>query len=357
MTQGEALENAMRRALALAARGPAVGVNPQVGCVLLNDVGEIVAEGWHRGVGSAHAEVDALSQVADARGLTAVVTLEPCNHTGTTGPCSHALVAAGISTVYFGVSDPGLRARDGAKHLAASGVSVTGGVLADEVAEFLRPWLTSVRLGRPFVTAKWASSLDGRAAAEDGTSQWITGTTARQRVHEQRAASDAILVGTGTVLADDPSLTARGEAGELLEHQPLPVVVGVRPVPADARLRSHPAGLVETGSRDLPAVLSDLFERGIRRLYVEGGPRLLSAMVAEGLVDDFRVFIAPVLIGGSGLAISDIGVGSIADARKLAITDIEQLGNDLLVSARPIAGEGAVSLRAGALLGQQEAEG
>ncbi len=145
-------------------------------------------------------------------------------------------------------------------------------MLADEAEVFLHVWLTAVRRGRPWVTVKWASTLDGRAAAADGTSQWITGTAARQRVHEQRAANDAILTGTGTVLADDPSLTARGDAGELMPHQPIPVVVGERPIPADAALRRHPAGLIETGSRDLEAVLSDLdaprHPAGLRR----GGP-------------------------------------------------------------------------------------
>src|SRR5690606_15252381 len=133
-------------------------------------------------------------------------------------------------------------------HLRAAGVDVVGGVLADEGERQLHRWLTAVRNGRPYLTVKWASSLDGRAAAADGTSQWITGTAARQRVHEQRAANDAILVGTGTVLSDDPSLTARGDAGELLGEQPVPVVIGERPVPAEARLRRHPKGLIETGT-------------------------------------------------------------------------------------------------------------
>lgn len=155
-------------------------------------------------------------------------------------------------------------------------------------------------------------------------------------MHEQRAASDAILVGTGTVLADDPSLTARGDAGELLEHQPIPVVVGERPVPAGARLRQHPAGLLETGSRDLVAVLSGLFGRGIRRVFVEGGPTLASAIIATGLADEYLIYLAPKLIGGPRLALGDIGVGTIGDARELRITAVETLGADILITARPV---------------------
>jgi len=344
-------ESAMRHALDLASRGPATGPNPQVGAVILDASGAIVAEGWHRGAGTAHAEVDALSklpkrlddagvEVPDARGLTAVVTLEPCNHTGRTGPCSVALIEAGIAEVYFAVQDPSPIAGGGAERLAAAGVSVTGGVLAAEAAAFQHEWLTSAKLRRPYVTVKWASTLDGRAAAADGTSQWITGTAARQRVHEQRAASDAVLVGTGTVLADDPSLTARGDAGELMEHQPVPVVIGERPIAASAKLREHPAGLVETLSRDLPTVLAGLFERGIRRAYVEGGPTLASAFVAADLVDEYAIYLAPALLGGDRVAIGDIGVASMPDIRRLEIRALEQLGPDLLIIARPLTAHG-----------------
>lgn len=331
-----AYDAAMRRALALASHGPIVGGNPQVGCVLIDDAGETVAEGWHRGAGTPHAEVDALSHRPDARGLTAVVTLEPCNHTGRTGPCSEALIAAGVTRVVYAVSDPGHESGGGAARLRAAGVEVIPGVLADEVSQFLHVWLTAVARHRPWVTVKWASTLDGRAAASDGTSQWITGTAARQRVHEQRAASDAILVGSGTVLADDPSLTARGDGGELLPHQPLPVVVGERPVPADAALRRHPAGLLETGTRDLARVLAELDARGLRRVYVEGGPTLASAVIAAGYADEYAVYLAPALLGGDRLAVGELGIRTIDDARRLRVTDVEHLGEDLLILARPI---------------------
>ena len=346
MIYTEQLEGAMRRALRLAANGPATGVNPQVGCVLLNADGAIVAEGWHRGSGTPHAEVDALSKVTQgsnigagsnsgAGGLTAVVTLEPCNHTGRTGPCALALIEAGVSRVVYAVNDPGDASAGGAQRLREAGVEVEAGLLASEAEEFLRPWLTSLRLGRPFITVKWASTLDGRAAAPDGSSQWITGAAARQRVHEQRAASDAILVGTGTVIADDPSMTARDDGGDLLPEQPLPVVIGERAIPGTAKLWDHPRGVLESGTRDLDAVLAWLFEQGIRRAFVEGGPTLASAFIAAGLVDEYLIYIAPMLLGGPRLAITDLGIGTIADARRLDITGIERLGGDLLVTARP----------------------
>jgi diaminohydroxyphosphoribosylaminopyrimidine deaminase / 5-amino-6-(5-phosphoribosylamino)uracil reductase len=336
------VEQAMRHAFDLASRGPARGENPQVGCVLLDAAGKTVAEGWHRGVGTPHAEVEALAKLPvvdghpDARGLTAVVTLEPCNHTGRTGPCSEALLAAGIARVFFATTDPGPLAGGGAERLAAGGVTVTGGVLRAEAEEFQHEWLTAARLRRPYVTVKWASTLDGRAAAADGSSQWITGTAARQRVHEQREASDAILVGTGTALADDPSLTARGDAGELLEHQPIAVVIGERTIPAGAKLRQHPGGLIELPDRDLAAALATLFAVGIRRLYVEGGPTLESALVAAGLVDEYAIYLAPALLGGDKLAIGDIGAEGMPHIRRLDIRSVEQLGNDLLITARPV---------------------
>ena len=333
---GRAYESLMRHALSLAAHGPATGVNPQVGCVLVDSDGSLVAEGWHRGAGTPHAEVDALSRAAGTAGLTAIVTLEPCNHHGLTGPCSQALIDAGVERVVYAVSDPGKHSGGGAERLRGAGVLVECGVLAKEASEAMRIWLTAERLRRPFVTLKWASSLDGRAAADDGSSRWITGTAALQRVHEQREQSDAILVGTGTVIADDPSLTARGDAGELMPHQPVPVVIGERAIPAGALVLRHPQTPIVTGSRDLPAILTDLFERDFRHAFVEGGPTLASAFVAAGLVDEYLVYLAPTLLGGGRLALTDIGVTSIGEARRLSIDSVERLGDDLLVVARPV---------------------
>ena len=329
-------EQLMQHALELAANGPATGINPQVGCVLVDESGTIVAEGWHRGAGTPHAEVAALSSLdrADATGLTAVVSLEPCNHTAHTGPCSEALIAAGISRVVYAVADPGAHSSGGAARLREAGVTVIGGILADETSEAMRVWLTAARLGRPFVTVKWASSLDGRSAAADGTSQWITGQKARQRVHQQRALSDAIVVGTGTVIADNPALTARDDAGQLLAHQPIPIVIGLRPVPPSALVFRHPQAAIITASRNLDQILRDLYNRGIRHVYVEGGPTIASAFVSAGLVDKFLVFLAPVLIGGPSLAIGDLKITTIADAKRLSVDSIEQLGDDLLITAR-----------------------
>lgn len=327
----------MRRALELAERGPARGVNPRVGCVILDADGRTLAEGWHRGAGTPHAEVDALERLAPdaARGATAIVTLEPCNHTGRTGPCSEALVAAGIARVVYAVDDPGDHSSGGAGTLRDAGVEVEGGLLADEVEAFLGDWLFAARARRPRVIVKWASSLDGRAAAADGSSRWITGPEARADVHLRRSAADAIAVGTGTVLADDPSLTARDADGELLEAQPVPVVFGRREVPAGAALARHPHDLLQFAGDDLASDLVELQRRGIRSLFVEGGPTLASAFLAAGLADELLVYLAPAVIGGPRPAVADVGVATIADALRYDFADLVRLGDDLLVVARP----------------------
>lgn len=329
---------AMRRALELATRGPARGVNPRVGCVILSAHGDVLAEGWHRGAGTAHAEVDALSKLAPgaAQGATAVVTLEPCNHTGRTGPCAVALIDAGIARVVYAVADPGDHSAGGADRLRSAGIDVAAGVLVDEVEAFLDDWLFATRHRRPHVTVKWAASLDGRAAASDGTSRWITGPAARADVHRRRAAVDAIAVGTGTVLADDPSLTARTPAGELLDAQPVPVVFGRRPLPAGAAITRHPHAPITMRGADLASDLLELQRRGIRSLFVEGGPTLASAFLAAGLVDELLVYVAPVLLGGPRVAVGDLGVTTIAEARHFHFAAVERLGDDLLVVAHPV---------------------
>ncbi|MDR5700311.1 bifunctional diaminohydroxyphosphoribosylaminopyrimidine deaminase/5-amino-6-(5-phosphoribosylamino)uracil reductase RibD [Agromyces aerolatus] len=335
--------DAMLRALELATLGPAHGVNPRVGCLVLAPDGRVLAEGWHRGAGTAHAEVDALGKLApgQAAGATAVVTLEPCNHTGRTGPCSEALIEAGVARVVYAVADPGARSSGGAERLRAAGVEVVAGVLADEVEAFLADWLFAARHGRPRVTVKWASTLDGRAAAADGSSQWITGPAARSDVHRRRAGADAIAVGTGTLLADDPALTARDGDGALLAHQPVPVVFGRRAVPAEARLSRHPQPVIQLEGRELGADLATLHTRGIRSLFVEGGPTLASAFLAAGLADELLVYLAPALLGGPRLAIGDLGVPSIGEALRFDFAAIERLGDDLLVVANPVAARAA----------------
>lgn len=336
MTTIEIERDAMRRALEIALNGPR-GVNPQVGAVILSPSGDVLAEGWHRGAGTPHAEVDALSRLAPeaARGATAVVTLEPCNHTGRTGPCSEALIAAGVARVVYAVADPGVASSGGAEHLRAAGVDVEAGLLADEAAALLRTWSEVQRLGRPRVTVKWAQSLDGRAAASDGTSQWITGPDARADVHRRRSLADAIVVGAGTLYADDPALTARRADGSLFADQPLPVVLGERVVPDDAAVRRHPRPFVQHPGRDLPALLADLRERGVQSVFVEGGPTVASAFLRDGLADEVLVYLAPTLLGGPRLALGDIGVATIAAQRRLVMASVDRLGDDLLVVARP----------------------
>lgn len=331
------VRDAMVRALELARRGPRHGVNPQVGCVLLSPAGDVLAEGWHEGAGTPHAEVAALRALSApelARGATAVVSLEPCNHHGRTGPCSVALIEAGVSRVVYAIADPGARSGGGGERMREAGIDVQHGLLADEAAETIRPWLTAMRLGRPFVTVKWASSLDGRAAAADGSSRWITGPAARADVHRRRADADAIVVGTGTLLADDPELTARDGDG-LFPHQPAPVVVGRREVPATARVLAHPLPLRTFDGLDLHAMLRTLFDEEVRSVLVEGGPALASAFLAAGLADEVLVYLAPSLIGGPMTAVGDLGVSTIGEQRRLVFTQLERLGDDILLVARP----------------------
>ncbi|BDV29971.1 bifunctional diaminohydroxyphosphoribosylaminopyrimidine deaminase/5-amino-6-(5-phosphoribosylamino)uracil reductase RibD [Microbacterium terricola] len=343
--------DAMTRALTLAERGPR-GINPQVGAVILSPSGEVLAEGWHRGAGTAHAEVDALAKLSpeQARGATAVVTLEPCNHTGRTGPCAIALIDAGIARVVYAIDDPGDRSSGGAGVLRAAGVEVESGVQTEDAAALLQSWLTVQRLGRPHVTVKWAQSLDGRAAAADGTSQWITGPAARADVHRRRADADAIVVGTGTLLADDPALTARRPDGTLYDHQPIPVVLGARAIPDGAAVLAHPHPLVHRDGTNLFAerpgddvadsLLEELRQLGVQRVLVEGGPTIASAFLRAGLADEVLTYIAPTLVGqgadgSDSPALRSLGVETIAAQRRLTVASVERLGDDLLVVARP----------------------
>jgi len=330
---------AMKRALELATRGPRTGPNPQVGCVLLDSSHAIVAEGWHEGSGTPHAEIMALANLApcglSSQGLTAVVTLEPCAHTGKTGPCAEALLNADIARVVYAVSDPGAASGGGAELLSAAGVEVISGVEASSGEALVERWLHSVTASRPWVTLKWAMSLDGRTAAADGTSQWITGEETRAKVHRDRSEHDAIIVGINTVLVDNPRLTARTPEGDLYPHQPLAIVMGHRDVPQDALIREHPGGFEHVNDHDVQALLTSLGERDIRSVYVEGGATLASAFLAEGLVDELYITMGPMLLGGSNLAITDLGVSTIANAPCLSITDIQRLGEDIVLTARP----------------------
>ncbi len=331
MTFTAAEHAAMRRALALAATpGVPHGPNPRVGCVLLDAAGNEVAEGFHRGAGTPHAEVDALAQAgADARGATAVVTLEPCNHTGRTSPCAEALLAAGVQRVVFAQADTNPVARGGAATLAAAGAEVEGGLLVDEARALNRAWTFAVEHGRPFVTWKLAATLDGRSAAADGTSRWVSSRAARLDTHRLRSECDVMLVGTGTVAVDDPRLTVRDEVDEPLAHQPLRVVMGERDLPTDRRVFDDAAETVHLRSRDPRAVLEELYARDRQHVFLEGGPTLAAAFLTGDLVDEVVVYVAPMLLGAGRSAVADLGITTIADAVHLPVTDVHVLqGHD-----------------------------
>jgi diaminohydroxyphosphoribosylaminopyrimidine deaminase/5-amino-6-(5-phosphoribosylamino)uracil reductase len=328
--------DAMRRALEVAATpGVPLGPNPRVGCVLLRPDGSVLTEGHHRGAGTPHAEIDALDHAgAEARGTTAVVTLEPCNHTGRTGPCAAALVAAGVARVVYAQADPSPRAAGGAAALRAAGVAVEGGLLADEAAGLNTRWTFAVTHGRPFVTWKAASTLDGRIAAADGTSRWITSAAARAEVHELRATVDAVVVGTGTVLADDPHLAVRREGETAPGPQPLRVVVGLRDLPAGARVLDDAAPTLHLRTHDPRAALADLVSRDVQHLLLEGGPTLAAAFLRAGVVDAVRWYVAPALLGAGASALADTGLSTIAEAVRLTVTDVALVGADVRIDAR-----------------------
>ncbi|GAA2497318.1 bifunctional diaminohydroxyphosphoribosylaminopyrimidine deaminase/5-amino-6-(5-phosphoribosylamino)uracil reductase RibD [Winogradskya humida] len=343
-------DQAMARAVALAARGlGSTSPNPVVGCVLLDADGEVAGEGFHAIAGGPHAEIVALAQAGErARGGTAVVTLEPCNHTGRTGPCAQALIAAGVRRVVIAVDDPTPDAAGGAATLRDAGVQVETGVGRAGAEAGNTAWLTAVRRGRPYVTWKYAATLDGRSAAADGTSKWITSEPARTDVHRLRGTVDAIVAGVGTVLADDPELTVRDiSTGSLAGKQPLRVVVdSLGRTPHKARVRDSAAdtwiataaavGAGPDGHVDLSALLTELYARGVRAVLLEGGPTLAGAFLAAGLVDRVVGYVAPKLLGAGKPALVGAGVATIAEAIDLDLIEVTQIGPDLRFTATPV---------------------
>ena len=316
--------------------------NPWVGAVLVTAEGASFV-GATEPPGRRHAEIVAIDAAgaagAETRGATLYTTLEPCSHTGRTGPCTDAVLAAGIGRVVVGIADPDPNvAGRGIDVLRGAGVDVTVGVLADEVRAQLAPYLKHRRTGRPYVTLKMAATLDGRTAAADGSSRWITGERARADAHRLRAVNDAVLVGAGTVRADDPELTVRLAEG----RDPKRVVLGK--APAGARL--HPA--VEMDG-DLGRVLDDLGGQGIVSLLVEGGPRVAHSFHAAGLVDRYVLYLAPALMGGAdGRPVLDgPGAATMADVWRGRVVSVEQVGSDLRVEVEP-AGRGAGAPPSGA---------
>lgn len=326
---------AMRRALELAALGRAtVSPNPMVGCVLVRD-GEVVGEGHHERAGGPHAEVVALQAAGErARGATAYVSLEPCAHTGRTGPCSTALRDAGVTRVVAAVSDPSSDAAGGVDALRAAGLEVTVGVLEDEARHLNEVFFHGVRTGRPFFVVKAAVSLDGRIAAADGTSQWLTGEAARRHAHQLRAAADAVIVGSQTVLTDNPRLTVRldGYGGP----QPLRVVLDRRGrVGPDRHVcdREAPSLLYAGGLDRLPGVL---WGRDVRSALVEGGAQVVAAFLRAGLADKVVVHVAPLLLGASGRPMVDgPWAETLAAAPRLRLHSVEHVGSDAALTLYP----------------------
>jgi diaminohydroxyphosphoribosylaminopyrimidine deaminase / 5-amino-6-(5-phosphoribosylamino)uracil reductase len=348
----------MAHALRLAARGLGnVWPNPAVGCVIVKD-GVIVGRGWTQPGGRPHAEVRALDQAGPlAEGATAYVTLEPCAHHGQTPPCADALIAAKVARVVTAVTDPDPRVSGkGHAMLRAAGIAVTEGVLTPEATHLNAGFLKRVTQGLPFVTLKLAASLDGRTATATGESRWITGPDARRKVHALRMSHDAVMVGSGTALADDPDLTVR-DMGAV--KQPLRIVLDrmLRHSP-ESRLgrtaKDHPVWMIhgpsatdearraweatgatlietpETGSHlDLTAALQTLAQRGLTRILSEGGSTIAAALVKAGLVDELAMFTGGVLIGEDGHpTLGSLGLKALAEAPRPTLREVSSLGPD-----------------------------
>lgn len=321
-------DEAMARAIDAAATARVVAhPNPWVGCVLLRPDGGIVVGATHA-PGGPHAEADALQRAGgNVAGATAVVTLEPCSHHGRTPPCADALIAAGVARVVVGLLDPDPRVRgSGVAALEAAGIDVTVGVRAAEIEAQLAPYLHHRRTARPYVVAKLAASLDGRTAAPDGSSKWITGSGARADAHRLRAESDAVLVGAGTVRADDPELTVR------LAEGPDPARIVLGQAPPDARVRP----CREMGG-DLSEILDELGADGMVQVLVEGGPSVVTAFHRAGLIDRYVLYVAPVLFGGDdGLGVfTGRGAATIADVWRGRIEAVRRVGDDVRIDVLP----------------------
>lgn len=348
----------LRRALRMAA-GARPHPNPQVGALVLNAAGRQVGSGIHQGPGTPHAEILALDEAGpQARGGLLVTTLEPCAHFGRTPPCVDRISGSGVVTVVVGASDPDQRvAGRGAARLEAAGIEVVGPLLTAEVEAADPAYFHHRRTGRPRFTLKVAATLDGWTAARDGTSQWISGSEARRDGHRLRASADAVMVGAGTLRADDPRLTVRldgyrgtqPEAVVVAGRSPLPptrrlwerspLVVGSQPgdvVPAD---RQVVAPGVE-GLVDLSSAARAMSERGLLEVLVEGGPRLAGAMWAEGLIDRGVFYMAARVAGGEGRPIMGGVFSTLSDAREVIIEDVLRVGEDLRIEWRPCGEDG-----------------
>jgi diaminohydroxyphosphoribosylaminopyrimidine deaminase/5-amino-6-(5-phosphoribosylamino)uracil reductase len=322
---------AMQRAIALSEKGLGkCAPNPIVGAVILDASGKIVSEGFHdRMTSKDHAEVVAIKSAGDqTKGATMVVTLEPCNHTGSTGPCTQAIIDCGISTVVFAVKDPNIVAAGGADALRAAGIKVVDGVLAREASYANRAWLSKITKKRPFFVWKVATTLDAKIAASDGTSKWISNEVSRSDVQRLRRESDAILVGTNTVIMDNPHLIPRGEFSGFSSN-PIRIIFGVGNVPADSKVFDSAAETVQIKSRDLSELVSKLNELNVNQVFVEAGTTLASAMIAGGLLDELVIYQAPALLGSGKPFYSDDSKSTIEDQMRLEHISTEVLAGDV----------------------------
>jgi diaminohydroxyphosphoribosylaminopyrimidine deaminase/5-amino-6-(5-phosphoribosylamino)uracil reductase len=303
--------------------------NPIVGAVIIGDDGQIIGEGFHHSQdGGAHAEVVALDKAGvNAIGATLFVTLEPCNHQGKTPPCSEAIMAAGIKRVIYAVADPNPTAQGATEKLRSAGIKVEQGVLAKEVSFTNRAWLSKIKSGRPYITIKVASTLDGRIAAADGSSKWITHENSRADSAILRSYCDAIITGTGTVIADDPSLTVREVDREGFEFKPIRVVIGERLIPAGAKILDLNAETLEIKSHDLNQLLELAGRREWNQILVEAGPKLTTAFLKAGLFDEIYLYQAPTLLGGSYNFTEDLGIKNLSQRLDLELLSAELLGD------------------------------
>lgn len=319
----------MQRAIALSQIGLGrTAPNPIVGAVIVSADSSVVAEGFHnRAQSDDHAEVVALKIAGDrAKGATMYVTLEPCNHTGTTGPCTQAIIDAGISIVVYAVADPNPKAAGGADVLKAAGIEVVSGVGADEASYANRAWLTKIIKGRPFITWKVAATLDGKIAALDGTSKWITNEASRADVQKVRRSVDAIMVGTQTLIVDDPHLIPRdGFTGS----NPLRIVCGTQDLPKGAQVFDNAAPTKVIASKDLEVVAAELLATGVNHILLESGPTLASAMLHACMLDELMIYQGPSLLGSGKNFVADLGALTLDHAMKMPRVSTETFGDDV----------------------------
>jgi diaminohydroxyphosphoribosylaminopyrimidine deaminase/5-amino-6-(5-phosphoribosylamino)uracil reductase len=323
------LEAAMQRADELSIFGLGkTSPNPIVGALIVDDAGKIIAEGFHQknsdGSAGRHAEIVALQEAGDrARGATLIVTLEPCNHFGKTSPCSDAIIAAGISRVVYAIDDPHHVASGGAAKLRAAGIEVISGVCEQRVRFTNRAWLFKINNARPYITAKVAATLDGYIAASDGSSKWITSNSARDDVAMLRSQCDAIVTSTGTVLADDPLLTARVPG---VTKHPIRIVLGERTIPSSAKIMGHEAPTQIIRSRDLQKLFDFARNEGCNRLLLEAGPTLISSFLRAQLIDEMYLYQAPTLLGSGKSMVNDLGIKNLSQRIDFTLQESTVIG-------------------------------